>query len=168
ESLGIFIPLITVNCIILARAEMFASKNSALPSIIDGLGMGIGFTAALFLMGTIREFFGNGSFLDIPLPLLSAGGYFQPALIFILPPGGFFVFGMLIALSQKLAKKFAKSNALCAEGVNESSACELCGGCSLGSGSGGGSTVNNESDEQTEPKSAQPQAAENDEGGAHE
>jgi electron transport complex protein RnfE len=172
ESLGIFIPLITVNCIILARAEMFASKNSALPSIIDGLGMGIGFTAALFLMGTIREFFGNGSFLDIPLPLLSAGGYFQPVLIFILPPGGFFVFGMLIALSQKLSEKFTKSsasgNALCSEFISDPSVCGLCGGCGLGSGSGGKTAVNERTEEQTEPKPDQAQTAENEEGGAQE
>lgn len=141
ESLGIFIPLITVNCIILARAEMFASKNSVLPSVVDGLGMGIGFTAALFLMGAVREIIGNGSILDIPLPMLSAGGYFEPALIFILPPGGFFVFGIMIALSQKLAQLLGKHKApetiLCAGAINDQSACQICGGCSLGEGAGG-------------------------------
>lgn len=141
ESLGIFIPLITVNCVILARAEMFASKNAVLPSVVDGLGMGAGFTAALFLMGAIREVFGNGSILDFPLPALSSGGYFEPALIFILPPGGFFVFGMLIALSQKLSEKLGKQGTadtvLCSGAINEQSACLLCGGCSLGQGPGG-------------------------------
>lgn len=141
DALGIFIPLITVNCIILARAEMFASKNSLLPSLVDGLGMGIGFTAALFAMGAIREIFGNGSFFDIPLPVLSTGGYFEPILIFILPPGGFFVFGILIALAQKLSAKSGKSTAdesiACAGAINDQSACLLCGGCSLGRGPGG-------------------------------
>ena len=139
ESLGIFIPLITVNCIILARAEMFASKNSVLPSVVDGLGMGAGFTATLILMGTIREIIGNGSFMDISLPILSAGGTIEPMLIMILPPGGFFVFGILIALSQKLSSWMAKRNPDSAEGsdeacagaINDETACLLCGACSL-------------------------------------
>ncbi len=101
ESLGLFLPLIVVNCIILGRAEMFASKNKVLPSIIDGLTMGIGFTAALFCMGTIREVLGNGSFLGLSIPVLSE----SPILIFILPAGGFFVFGMLIALANKISRK---------------------------------------------------------------
>lgn len=100
-SLGLFLPLIVVNCIILGRAEMFASKNKVLPSIIDGLAMGIGFTAALLCMGTIREVLGNGSFFGLSIPLLSE----SPILIFLLPPGGFFVFGMLIALSNQLSRK---------------------------------------------------------------
>lgn len=141
DALGIFIPLITVNCIILARAEMFASKNAVLPSIIDGAGMGIGFTAALFCMGAIREILGNGSFMDIPMPALSTGGYIEPVLIFILPPGGFFVFGILIALAQKLSGKLGKKSSdesvLCAGAINDQSACVLCGGCSLGKGAGG-------------------------------
>ncbi len=111
RSLGIFIPLIVVNCIILARAEMFASKNSVLPSMIDALGMGAGFTAALVLMGSIREILGNGSFFDIAIPVLKEGGMIEPILVFILPPGGFFVFGILIALSQKLTQKLDASAA---------------------------------------------------------
>ena len=103
KSLGIFIPLITVNCIILGRAEAFAGKNSALVSALDGLGMGIGFTAALFLMGGIRELLGNGSLFDIALPFVGEGHMLKPILIMILPPGGFFVFGILIALSEKLS-----------------------------------------------------------------
>ena len=99
ESLGIFLPLIVVNCIILGRAEMYASKNKVLPSIVDGLGMGIGFTAALLLMGIVREFFGTGGVFGIPI----TSPYFDPILIFILAPGGFFVFGMLIALANKLS-----------------------------------------------------------------
>lgn len=105
KELGIFIPLIVVNCIILARAEMFASKNSVFPSILDALGMGVGFTAALILMGSIREILGNGTIVDFPVFGLQQGGMIEPILIFILPPGGFFVFGILIALSQRLSKK---------------------------------------------------------------
>ena len=86
-ALGVFLPLIVVNCIILGRAEMFASKNKVLPSIIDGLGMGVGFTAAMLAMGIIRELLGAGTVFG--LPVLS----------------GFFVFGMLIALSGKLSKE---------------------------------------------------------------
>lgn len=100
ESLGIFLPLIVVNCIILGRAEMFANKNRVLPSIMDGLGMGIGFTSALLLMGAIRELLGTGCIFGIPI----TSNFMEPILIFILPPGGFFVFGMLIAVSNKLSK----------------------------------------------------------------
>ena len=98
-ALGVFLPLIVVNCIILGRAEMFASKNKVLPSIIDGLGMGVGFTAAMLAMGIIRELFGAGTVFG--LPVLS--GFMEPIIIFLLPPGGFFVFGMLIALAGKLS-----------------------------------------------------------------
>ena len=100
-ALGVFLPLIVVNCIILGRAEMFASKNKVLPSIIDGLGMGVGFTAAMLAMGIIRELLGAGTVFG--LPILS--GFMEPIIIFLLPPGGFFVFGMLIALSGKLSKE---------------------------------------------------------------
>ncbi|HOV69348.1 MAG TPA: electron transport complex subunit E [Clostridia bacterium] len=96
KALGIYLPLIVVNCIILARAEMFASKQRVLPSILDALGMGIGFTAALLLMGIIREIIGSGSVFGM---LFNS----NPMLIFILPPGGFFVFGILIALANKVA-----------------------------------------------------------------
>jgi electron transport complex protein RnfE len=95
DSLGIFLPLIVVNCIILGRAEMFAGKNPVVPSILDGLGMGVGFTAALLLMGAIRELLGSGSIFGVQLLPVQI-------LIFILPPGGFFVFGMLIMLANKL------------------------------------------------------------------
>jgi len=105
DELGIFIPLIVVNCIILARAEVFASKNPLIPSIIDALGMGTGFTAALLLIGAVREIFGNGSLFDISIPVLRQGGMIEPMLVFILPPGGFFVFGILVALSQKLSRR---------------------------------------------------------------
>ena len=100
-ALGVFLPLIVVNCIILGRAEMFASKNKVLPSVIDGLGMGVGFTAAMLAMGIIRELLGAGTVFG--LPVLS--GFMEPIIIFLLPPGGFFVFGMLIALAGKLSKE---------------------------------------------------------------
>jgi electron transport complex protein RnfE len=140
-ALGIFLPLITVNCIILARAEMFASKNAVLPSVIDGIGMGSGYLAAVVAMGTIREILGNGTFMDIPLPGISAGGYFEPMLVLILPPGGFFVFGILVGIAQRLSEKMNKKSSsstdLCAGAINEQSACLLCGGCSLGRGPAG-------------------------------
>ncbi len=98
-ALGIFLPLIVVNCIILGRAEMYASKNSVLPSALDALGMGVGFTAAMLLMGIIRELLGTGGVFGIRiLPEV----IFTPIVIFILPAGGFFVFGLLIALASKL------------------------------------------------------------------
>lgn len=99
KALGVFLPLIVVNCIILGRAEMYASKNRVLPSLVDGLGMGVGFTAALLAMGVIRELLGAGTVFG--LPVLS--GFMDPIVIFLLPPGGFFVFGMLIALAGKLS-----------------------------------------------------------------
>lgn len=115
ESLGVFLPLIVVNCIILGRAEAFAGKNSVLASAVDGLGMGIGFTIALFLMGFIREFFGTGT---ITISLINNGKELwtplfgeNPILIFILAPGGFFVFGMLIMLANKIAEKKGKPKA---------------------------------------------------------
>ena len=101
DSLGVFLTLITVNCIILGRAEAFASKNKVLPSVLDGLGMGLGFTAALFVMGSLREIFGAGSWFGLKLPLVSK----EPMLIFIMPAGGFFVLGCVIAAVNKLADR---------------------------------------------------------------
>lgn len=101
EALGVFLPLIVVNCIILGRAEMFASKNPVLPSIVDGLGMGVGFTAALLAMSIIRELLGAGTVFG--LPVLS--GFMDPIIIFLLPPGGFFVFGILVAIAGKLSEE---------------------------------------------------------------
>ena len=100
KALGVFLPLIVVNCIILGRAEMFASKNRVLPSILDGLGMGVGFTAALLAMGIIRELLGAGTVFG--LPVLS--GFMDPIVIFLLPPGGFFVFGILVAVAVRLSE----------------------------------------------------------------
>ena len=104
EALGIFLPLIVVNCIILARAEMFAAKNGPLVSALDGLGMGIGFTVTLTIMGAIRELIGAGTIFGLTV----TANILPPMLILILPPGGFFVFGVLVALSNKLAVKKGK------------------------------------------------------------
>ncbi|MCH5197987.1 MAG: electron transport complex subunit E [Oscillospiraceae bacterium] len=122
QSLGVFLPLIVVNCIILGRAEAFAGKNPVLASAVDGLGMGIGFTAALFCMGAIREILGSGTFLsgidtmigsfvdlkgftgfDFTSALEKIG--LAPMTLFVLPAGGFFVFGILMALVNKLAEE---------------------------------------------------------------
>jgi electron transport complex protein RnfE len=97
-ALGLFIPLIVVNCIILARAEAFASKNKVLPSVVDGLAMGLGFTGALTIISTIREILGNGTFLGYDL----FGGAYKPALIIILPAGAFLTFGFIMAAVQKI------------------------------------------------------------------
>lgn len=97
-SLGLYIPLIVVNCIILGRAEMFASKNSVIDSALDGIGMGLGFTLALFCMGAIREFIGAGTVLGFEITT----NLITPMSIFILAPGGFFVFGILTAIVNKI------------------------------------------------------------------
>lgn len=106
QSLGIFIPLITVNCIILGRAEAFANRNTVAASVMDGLGMGIGFTAALFVIGAIREILGNGSIFAYSLPFVGEGHMLKPIMLFALPPGGFAIFGILIAVTQRLNNKF--------------------------------------------------------------
>lgn len=93
KSLGIFIPLITVNCIILGRAEAFANKNTPLSSVVDAMGMGLGFTLALTIMASIREIFGNGTWFEKPIPVLNE----YPLGIIKMPPGGFFVYGLMIA-----------------------------------------------------------------------
>lgn len=100
-QLGVFLSLITVNCIILGRAEAFASRNRVIPSVFDGLGMGLGFTLALFAMGSVREIFGIGSWMGLKIPLLSA----HPMTIFTMPAGGFFVLGVLVAVVNKLADR---------------------------------------------------------------
>ena len=112
KALGVFIPLIVVNCIILGRAEAFANKNTVIDSLFDGIGMGLGFTLALAAMGAIREFFGTGCLLGFTIiPNFSIG-------FFNLPPGGFFVFGVLIAIIQAATK----GKALKAKGFS----CGLC------------------------------------------
>ena len=101
NALGIFIPLIVVNCIIMGRAEAFASKSPVGPSIIDALGMGIGFTLALGLIGSVRELLGNGSLLGFSVPGFDA----MPAIIFLLPPGAFLSMGLLLGLFNFIAQK---------------------------------------------------------------
>lgn len=99
--LGIFIPLIVVNCIILGRAESYASKNSVINSIFDGIGNGLGFTLSLTVIGSIREILGNGKILGISL----TEKLFDPAMIFILPPGAFITIGVLVAIINKYKQK---------------------------------------------------------------
>lgn len=105
-SLGIFIPLIVVNCIILARAEAFASKNTPLKSAADGLGMGLGFTAALCIISAVREFLGAGTIFDIPI----YGASIKPASVIIMAPGGFIVLGLLVAAVQHFMNKGGDGN----------------------------------------------------------
>lgn len=104
QSLGMFIPLIVVNCIILARAEAFASKNSVLLSAVDGVGMGLGFTCAITFIGIIRELFGNGTVFGAQV----FGAGYQPMLLLILPAGGFIVFGLLLGLINAVTSRKAK------------------------------------------------------------
>ena len=103
ESLGLFIPLIVVNCIILGRAESFASKNTPINALGDGLGMGLGFTLSLTVLGIVREVLGAGSIFGIQL----FGEAFKPALIMILPPGAFLALGVLIGLVNLIKNKKA-------------------------------------------------------------
>ena len=121
SALGIFLPLIVVNCIILGRAESFAGKNGVLASLVDGAGMGLGFTIALICMGSIREIIGAGTWFGIQIIPKAV----DPMLIFILAPGGFFVFGMLMAVANKLAVRKGKEPAKLG-----------CAGCSAAEGCG--------------------------------
>jgi electron transport complex protein RnfE len=127
SALGIFIPLIVVNCIILARAEMFASKNSVAASAADGLGMGLGFTGALILIGSVRELLGNGTVFGLVL----TQKLFTPAALMLLPPGGFLAYGAILAVINKITNR--KTAAL---------GCEACGfPCGqAGPGAGGGAS----------------------------
>lgn len=102
--LGIYIPLIVVNCIILGRAESYASKNSVINSIFDGVGNGLGFTLSLTVIGLIREILGSGKLFGLDV----FGKIFDPALIFILPPGAFITIGVLVALINKFKQKRGK------------------------------------------------------------
>ncbi len=104
KSLGLFIPLIVVNCIVLGRAEAFAFKNNLWWSMLDGLAMGIGFTFALVCMGAVRELLGNGSLLNMGM----FGESFQPVLIMIMPPGAFLTLGFLLAFMNYLNRRAAK------------------------------------------------------------
>lgn len=125
SALGIFLSLITVNCIILGRAEAFASKNKLVPSILDGLGMGLGFTLSLFVMGSLREIFGSGSWMGIKLPVISS----NPVLIFIMPAGGFFVLGCVIALVNKIANRKPPAEISCSSCPNAEACGQECKAC---------------------------------------
>ncbi len=100
KALGIFIPLIVVNCVILGRAEAFASKNGLVPSVVDGAGMGLGFTLALFVLGAVRELAGSGTLLGAGL----FGASYPPFLLMILPPGAFIALGILLALMNRVER----------------------------------------------------------------
>ena len=113
DSLGIYIPLIVVNCIILGRAEAYASKNPAIPSAFDGLGMGLGFTCAITILGAVRELLGAGTILSTGSSALvdfSTMGY-TPASIFILAPGAFVVLAMCIAIMNRIKRKHGMKQA---------------------------------------------------------
>ena len=135
QSLGIYIPLIVVNCIILGRAESYASKNPVLPSIFDGIGMGLGFTVGLTCIGAVREILGSGQifgFQLLPLADAAAGkaGY-TPLTIFVLAPGAFFVLAMLIAIQNAFREAKRKKGIA----VKERSGCfdGDCAACTSGS-----------------------------------
>lgn len=114
-ALGVFLSLIVVNCIILGRAEMFASKNNAGASALDGLGMGVGFTLALIVISTIREVLGCGTFMGAQI----LGAWYEPMIFFITPAGGFFVFGMIIAIVNAILRRQNRK-------PKESFGCENC------------------------------------------
>lgn len=123
KALGIYIPLIVVNCIILARAESYAGKSPVGLSAMDGIGMGLGFTAALIIMASIRELIGAGSIFGLQV----LGATYSPALIMILPPGGFITFGLLIALMNKL--KLVKVDLSKGSGCTDCPENENCANC---------------------------------------
>jgi len=123
-ALGLFIPLIVVNCIILGRAEMFASKNNVVDAALDGIGMGLGFTLALFLMGSIREFIGSGAWMGIKLTT----DLFDPISVFMLAPGAFFTYGCLVALINYVSKgKAIKKTDFGCEGCASAAGCQQFG-----------------------------------------
>lgn len=107
SALGIFIPLIVVNCLILARAEAFAYSNGVIASAVDGLGMGLGYTVAITILGSLREIIGSGSIFGVSL----FGESFQPIAIFVAPPGAFILLGILIAIFRTILKKLASNKA---------------------------------------------------------
>ena len=105
KSMGVFIPLIVVNCIIMGRVEAFASKQKLMPAIFDSLGMGLGYTWVMIAISAVRELLGNGSLAGIPVMPAS----YQPILFFILPPGGFLVFGLFISFNIWLKGRMEKT-----------------------------------------------------------
>jgi electron transport complex protein RnfE len=119
QSLGIFLPLIACNCIIFARAELFASRNNMIDSILDALGSGAGFTLALLAIASVREIFGSGSWFGLALPWLSENN----TMIFTLAPGGFIVFACLLAVVNKVSKNQAAKKELSCAGCPSAGAC---------------------------------------------
>ena len=125
DALGIYIPLIVVNCIILGRAEAYASKNPPIPSLFDGIGMGLWFTLSITCIGAVRELLGAGQLFGQQILPLAADGKmgYEPITIFILAPGAFFVLAMLAALQNKFKVGAAK------RGIDPSEGCGCCSGC---------------------------------------
>ena len=125
SALGIYIPLIVVNCIILGRAEAYASKNPPIPSLFDGIGMGLGFTLSMTCIGAVRDLLGAGQLFGQQILPLAADGKmgYEPITIFILAPGAFFVLAMLAALQNKFKIGAAK------RGIDPSEGCNCCSGC---------------------------------------
>ncbi|PWJ52272.1 electron transport complex subunit RsxE [Faecalicatena contorta] len=123
DSLGIYIPLIVVNCIILGRAESYASKYPILPSIFDGIGMGLGFTVGLMAIGIVRELLGSGKIFNVQLLPTS----YEPITIFILAPGAFFVLAVLTALQNKARNRAAKKGTPVPEAAGCGAGCATCG-----------------------------------------
>ena len=123
---GVYIPLIVVNCIILGRAEAYASKNPVLPSVFDGIGMGLGFTLGLTCIGIVRELIGSGKLFGFQV----MPDIYEPVTIFILAPGAFLVLAFLVAARNKIMKKLeAKGKKVVkAQGCCEGG-CASCGGC---------------------------------------
>ncbi|MGC4019735.1 MAG: electron transport complex subunit E [Muricomes sp.] len=123
NSLGIYIPLIVVNCIILGRAESYASKNPVVPSIFDGIGMGLGFTVGLMSIGIVREILGAGKAFNIQILPSS----YEPVTIFILAPGAFFVLAVLTALQNKVRNRAIRRGEPVPAAAGCGSGCETCG-----------------------------------------
>ncbi|MCR4781913.1 MAG: electron transport complex subunit E [Lachnospiraceae bacterium] len=131
-SLGIYIPLIVVNCIILGRAESYASKNPVLPSFFDGIGMGLGFTISISIIGLLRELLGAGQALGYQVLPLSENGHlgYSPIAIFVLAPGAFFILSFLIAIMNVVRDKMAKAGKPLSPAVGSVFTGD-CSGCSL-------------------------------------
>ncbi|SCP95092.1 electron transport complex subunit RsxE [Anaerobium acetethylicum] len=134
NSLGIYIPLIVVNCIILGRAESYASKNRVMPSVFDGLGMGLGFTVGLTFIAAFRELLGNGTVFGAQIMPAA----YEPITIFILAPGAFFVLAMLVAVQNKVKNRKASETGMKPEETGcGSSGCSSCGSSGCSSRTGG-------------------------------
>ena len=123
DSLGLYIPLIVVNCIILGRAESYASKNPVIPSIFDGIGMGLGFTVGLTSIGIVRELIGSGKIFNMQILPDS----YEPFTIFILAPGAFFVLACLVALQNKVKNNLARKGKKVPEAAGCGASCASCG-----------------------------------------